>query len=53
MDNLTNVSSELVDSQAADLIYKTLMDKSSNCSVQDLLDGYELTDYLYREQDSY
>ena len=53
MDNLTNVLQEQVDSQAADLISKTLMESASNCSIHDLLDSYELTDLLYRESDTY
>ena len=48
MDNSTNVLQEQADSQAADQISRTLMEKSSNCSIQDLLDGYEITDYYYQ-----
>jgi len=48
MDNLTNVLPEQADSAAADQISRTLMEKSSSCSIHDLLDSYEITDYYYQ-----
>lgn len=47
MDNLTNVLQEQADSVVVDQISRTLMEKSSSCSIHDLLDTYEKVDYDY------
>ena len=53
MDNSINAWQEQVACRAASQTCKTSMEKSKTYSYQDLLDGYELTDYFYTEQDYY